>query len=202
MSKLLLLRRRGMMTAQGGGGLPQGYTLLQYVTNPNSAYIQTNVVLAKDDTIELKFNVVNHTESRFCFRCEKDENASARSFAIGYAGSECYMNQYKNIFPARTGITTLRYENYVWTHIEWNRTYNASGETYGLPLKPMTMFAIITNGTPTNFFTDALYYMKVEGKCDFVPVISPNNEVGFYDLIGRVFYGSANAASFVAGPIA
>lgn len=198
----LLIRRRGMMGAQGGGGLPQGYTLLQYVTNPNSAYIQTNVVLAKTDTIELKFNVVNHSGSRFCFRCEKDADASGYNFSIGYAGAECYLNQHVRIFASRTGITTLRYENYIWTHIEWNRTYNASGETYGLPLKPMTMLAIVTNGTPANFFPDEFYYMKVEGKCDLVPVISPNNEVGFYDLIGRIFYGSANAASFVAGPTA
>ncbi len=34
---------------------------------------------------------------------------------------------------------------------------------------------------------------------DLVPCISPNNEVGMYDMIGEQFYGNSGSGAFTAG---
>lgn len=59
--------------------------------------------------------------------------------------------------------------------------YNRGGETIQYPCRGIAMSKFI-----------------IKNKWHGIPCISPNNEVGMFDIINKVFHGSENSEKFIA----
>ncbi len=195
--------------------VPKGYTKLQYIssTNNGNQYIDLGIklydVLNKDYDIAIKFIIdTTNTEGQATiFNCQDPNNSpwpgtyirknnSGSNITGRYIGGSAKDNtigQLGNIIELP--VQTAPNKNVT------NLNNNNSTHQYGAGL--FCSFSD-TNNTPQRYCNGTIYYFKlfVEGTLvrDMVPCKNPNDVVGMYDVVNRVFYSSPNGAAFVAGP--
>lgn len=178
-----------ILALMGGSGLPDGYTLLEYIQASGSQYIDTGIIPTNHQT-EIKFDMMDYKDNDHLFGTSADYRkysftSYANEFRSGINGVEI------TIAPWSTGVHTLLYNTIDNYGIYLDGKLYSSG----------TLCASTTNLTlcrrGTNGLTGRIYYAKITDRSsgllvrDFVPCISPDGVYGLYDLINAQFYGGS-----------
>lgn len=204
-------RRRLMMLRKSEGGLPSGYTRLNYLESTGTQYINTGVIANQDTGIEMKYEVTKiQSNLRYALvPFGAREAYQKRQFVIFSPVNAsnlvhyCYGNDFR---AAGTSLSVNKAVNVsirgnIWKTSLFEHTFAKSVfETpYNLSLftancKPVSGF----NGCLKIYFTQI--YDKDKLIKDFIPAkrIS-DNEVGMYDKISRKFFINQGTGEFLYG---
>lgn len=213
----------GQISTGGGGGgdephtLPSTYTRLSYIENPlgNTAYINTGVAESLRPLYTIDFMTYDDFNST-TFGCilgarqasnNNDWQLStwADSSKIGgllrLGGTN---NQYSAYIPAKNTRFTASLTS--TAYIVDSTTYSVNRSTSISYSYNLYVFALNQANSAVQNGHGRLYSLKMYYGShwirDFVPCKNASNVVGMYDLITETFYGSANSATFTAGPVA
>lgn len=193
------------------GLLPAGYTQLEYIENPSTAYIDTGIVYNEGDypTIDIEFLLTEANKTHCSAVTGMYRNSGGTkhlaievfkqnvyltlnkndSFAdVPYDGSKCHV-----VLNANNG-------SFINEQLMDFGYYALSVTSYSIPLftrKPGT--APLNLEVFKGKVYRAKYYRNGEIIRDFIPCKNPQNVVGMYDIANDVFYQSASSTAFVAG---
>lgn len=198
--------RRRYMGAKGGG-LPAGYTQVEYIQNTSNAYINTGVKAT--GTTRFMFHFIDEgadgsNSSRWMFGCTNLVSLTGTYFigmrsvysqhygryATGehsfgnISAGEKIINLTGNVLQIKVGASSY---NYTFTEA----TFTSTGTIMLLANTQNNKVVLPTHGK--------ILSATIDDVRNFVPCINPNNVVGLYDTIGRQFYSSPNGTAFIAG---
>jgi len=167
--------------------LPERYTEVQYISNPNLTYIWDF------GTPLVTFN--NNYRTELDIELDFDKITSKTYFIFGN-----YLMYYTGNFPSRSyaiyntiscGKDTS--DNLIHLYIQY-------GYTAGSITVPGLNSFVLNNGR-LNIIVDIP--KSIISVNDYVPCINPDGTVGIYDIVNNKFYTSYDTAKvFVAGPAA
>lgn len=191
--------------------LPEGYQRLAYISGSedgdNGGYINTGIIPSDDMGYQITFSRTDITSDKSLFGCRKD-GGSNRCF-IGVISRTFYVG-WNTIMTSKPSITADVFHT-AKVNLYNDRKYSLdNGTEYDIASTLVTIgkpFILIgTYGTSAIAprlvsMSDALFTRGSDIIAHFIPCISPNNEVGAYDIIGESFYGSGNANALIAGPV-
>lgn len=189
-----LIRRRSLMAENSI--LPQGYTEISLLTNPDTAYFDTGVVRGLNALVKIVTSIRWNT---------------LRTAALMFSDYGVYIGSRADgrWYNANTSATSLIAQTGVLYNVIMERistteqilTVNGSSVTtqrqQGVQ-KNIQMFNIDGTATykcqcsmgRTQIFLDGVLVR------DFVPCINPNNVYGMYDLTTSAFYSSQDSVQF------
>ena len=202
----LLIRRRGMMQARGGGGiLPQGYTLLTAVYGlTNGARFVIVPSVNNNVEIEVVAKKGSFTNYSAFFGNYVDENHNSFRLICATNNRTLYANANMRTSSPNSGTvdTVLNWHTYIvkratgGTYLSINGVSTVGGTATGITnLSSIYLNASSGNAIPSTVET---YFSSVIVKSsgtiirDYYPCIDPNNIVGFYDIVREVFDTSEN----------
>lgn len=216
---ILQIPRRGMMGSAGGGELPQGYTKINYLSNPNGAYIDTGTPLVNGCKITVAFNADNLKGSNddcyiYGWRYSGDYSKSnqlginqygnttyvcAGTSSIAHANKWSTLADTTIVFDAIAGVMTVN-----GTNLSCNYANGAAFDTNGSSVYNPYLFAFNARGNAVSIHKKVkLYRYSVERNGAYeqymIPCIDPNGVYGLYDTARKVFLTSANAKTFYGG---
>lgn len=184
-------------------GLPPGYKRLEYIRATGTQYINTGLKLASTDYIMARFKNTSASGVGGIYGIYKTGESTALYANGTYYGYDASNNK------VNTGVSV---------DTDWHNVTHAFGygvlildETY-TTFAPFTftntnncpLFARTYNNAIGYYFSGDIAYWQVYRNddlyMDLIPCISPNNEVGMYDMISGTFYGNSGSGSFTAGP--
>lgn len=195
--------------------LPQGYKRIQYIENNQFSYINTGIVLNWNYSFGVNFMPLNNPSRWvlfFGFRSNPWSIQNQLNYYIGagfswdYTGTDGAettikpaINQWYDVCCNIVDNTKILKVNNVTTYTIQNVT-----TPQGTPLTAY-LFGSNVNGTANNrtqklrlksaWIKNGNQYLR-----NFIPCISPENEVGLFDLVSQQFFGSGNSNKFIAGP--
>ena len=204
-----LLCRRAMIAAGGGsptpptpGRLPSGYTEVEYIQNTTTAYIDTGIV----PTCTWKIKAVANEQPSSVGIVLGTKTSSGHwvgATTNGYwgTGNTNYIAGYGNTNESE--LTVVVNGNSVVFSVGTASTKNASASS--TINTSVWLFAASPTSTNTFPFLGKMIGDVVATRSGVeifhgVCCISPNNEVGLYDLISSSFFGSSSEGTFTAGP--
>lgn len=188
MGHCLFLRKGNVHTAPYVG-LPAGYTQLKYVQGTGTQYLDTGVTVNKSDT------------------CKLELTADLVS-SDNYAGCNGYMQFQAKVGGGTKSEIVVDYANITETiSVNGTQVSTSDWSSYGGTNVKLGLFRLgDTNngwysGSPQSgkIYAAKVYKAGVVIR-EFVPCTTPDNEVGFYDIRNRQFYGNAGTGMFSAGP--
>ena len=172
--------------------LPSGYTVLEYIENTGTQYIDTGLIVNKTDSYEMI--LITHLAN--------NDN---------YAGANGYLQFQANIGNNKKSKINIKYMNKIETifvddqqvsSTNWSTSYNGTNVKLGL-------FKLgDTNNTWSSLTGQSgkLYSCKILNNNNlirnFVPCKNTSGILGLYDTVNNVFYTNAGMGTFTAGPIA
>ena len=184
--------------------LPQGYTEVEYIQNTTDAYIDTGIAPSCTWTFKA---MASSTPSSIGIIIGTKTSTGHWIGALtnGYWGtgnsSGNYISGYTNISESQLSVVvneksivysvgsssskTKSADAAINTSV-WLFSASPSSSTY-YPFLGRIIGDVVATRSGNEIF---------HGVC----CISPNNEVGLYDLISRTFLGSASSGTFTAGP--
>lgn len=192
------MRRRMMLE----NGLPSGYTKLEFIYNPSSAYIDSGVQRDAYTKCAMDINLGNQSTTYVpifgCRNAPRDGSAKclyiqAQKFYINYGTYDgtsgiAYTLGSKSHVELINGVYTFDDKEYKSTTELTKTTSNNCG-----------IFKIIGD-TPTSKTLKLFYFKMWNGDTlirNFIPARRKSDSVvGLYDLIGRKFYSSASNIAF------
>lgn len=180
--------------------LPAGYTRLEYIMNSNGGYIDTGIYLNQDDHIIADYGLTS-TASRDRWLFGAVTSGNARFWANLYGGANMAVYaRHGTIVPGSSKPTMghLEVKNRIWTYPGTTGTVDATNCGTFTTASTIYLFDVPTHAYPATDQKLSRFY--VEGKFNGYACISPNNEVGLYDLVSQTFFKSATGSVFVAGP--
>lgn len=199
--------------------LPQGYTLLEYISNGvnREPFINTNIMSNGNDVYEIDFSLNLASDTRCVFGGRIGPTSNGRALwltpNIFYPQYENYEYRYRpiqNISPE----VDIRYQykssgplseiNIYGDSQKYYSDYE-SAETYdGGQIIIFGVANVATRDTRTAYMK--VYSFRITRDdtviMNLVPCINPNNEIGMYDTVSKTFFGNAGTGEFIAGPIA
>lgn len=207
------------MAASGGGELPQGYTKISYLSNPNGAYIDTGTPLANGCKITVAFNadkLTNPNDDRFVYGWRYSGNYAA-TYQVGisqhgfdtyvFAGTSslAHRNEWSTladttiVFDAITGVMTVN-----GTNLSCNYANGAAFDLNGSSVYNPFLFAFNDRGNALSIHKKVkLFCYSVERNGAYeqymIPCIDPNGVYGLYDTARKIFLTSANSNTFSGG---
>lgn len=213
-------RRRLMMFKKSGGGLPEGYTAVEYIQNLVTGfkeyYFDTEIIATQNTVVEAKYAAkllnptgyflfgsrLNSNTSRFFGYL--DSNSGGRNiFAYGHGSAE------SNVGVLNDQIIICKYSADGVVKMDENgnilktatvATSNDFTTPHGLLL--CQCWSGNTVSANRDFMGD-IYYVKIyDGENlvrDFLPCLDADGKPCFYDLIGRKPYYNQGSGSFTWG---
>jgi hypothetical protein len=191
------------------GGLPTGYTLLDYVESNGSTpigdkYVDTGVVpLTSDFSVAMKVQSTGGTSAENWFMTVNHAIPNG-------AGNYLQFGTWSSKFATHlSGV--LVDGNTTATNNVINVTLSVSGATVSLTgdATYSGTNAYFQSGIYRNYPITVLcgnwrcygcqVYLAGDIVRDYVPCINPSGEVGLYDKVGKAFYGNAGTGAFTAG---
>lgn len=189
------------------GGLPAGFTQLQYVSTDSTAYVDTEVEGAVDLEVLIKFYCSSFIQYGAIYGNYLDENHNCCRTILANANA-LYVGGGANLSQRVNGFSTLNihtlsvsktsaYLNGTRTAISAaSKTANTTKICLGnrSVTAPVTRdlglriysFKIAKNGTPV---------------LNYVPCVRDSDSIaGFYDLVAGAFVRSTSGTDFTAGP--
>ena len=198
------MRRRLMMLKKSGGGLPEGYTALEYIQSSGSQYIDTGRKLTQDSDITIDFSIVGEIK-RDAGVFGSRESASKNNLTlfqnmdpIVFTGD---FSEYKNHrFSVTSSLerTKIRMNKAgVWVNDilkkSWSDVADFETPTNGL------IFDVGNNNWSGNKAVMRLYSYTDGSVQQLVPCLDANGVPCLYDLIGRTTLYNQGTGSFTWG---
>ena len=184
--------------------LPAGYTEVEYIENTTTAFINTGIIYPCTWTITAQANAVPAT-NQILVGSKTSAGHYVGAITNGYWGTTTNASYYIAGYPntARTQLTITINRKSVEFSAEDSatKTHNATSNID----TAIWLFAASKTASSTYPFIGKVYGDVVgvkEGVEVFrgVPCTDPNGVAGLYDLVSEAFFGSANTATFAAGP--
>jgi hypothetical protein len=192
---------RSISGGGGGGVLPPGYTLLEYIKSSGTQHINTKFVPNSNSrvVVTVKF--------------DSDPTTHAGLFGSRTGTKEqfwCYYRYNDFTFAARYGtnpdikISAKPKEKNV---VEMDRNtlvvngevVEGSAQTFAGPYE-LYLFSVNQSGATQNTASFRLYSCRIYDNNvlvrDYLPCRNPENEVGLYDTVTEEFYGNAGEGAF------
>ena len=199
-----MTRRRLMMLKKLGGGLPEGYTAVDYLQSSGSQYINTGRKLTQDSDITIDFSIVgeiNRNAGIFGSR----ESASKNNLALFQITSPNTFNgdfsEYLNHrFTAASSLERTKIQINkagVWVNDilkkSWSDVADFETPTNGL------IFDVGNNNWSGNKAVMRLYSYTDGDAQRLVPCLDANGVPCLYDLIGKTALYNQGSGSFTWG---
>lgn len=190
------------------GGLPYGYTELEYIESSGTQYIDTGFKPNQNSRIVIKFQLLSAPSTTWIFGA-RNSNTDATMGVFWYTNTTTWCADYdgnsqRYNFPSSIGATDLIFVDYNKNTISLNDNNHIFSERTFQNANTLAMLAISTAGTITNFARAKLFQCAIYDNDtlirDYVPCKTENAEVGLYDLVNGIFYGNSGTGTFSAGP--
>lgn len=195
--------------------LPTGYTLVEYIENVSSAYINTGVNAANDIGIHIEYED-NYTYGSSSNYVVGARATSSSTILIGISGSSSgnTSNISYNGSSVNLGVTRSKGKKYVVdlqadsTGLDYRYVIDGSESKTGRITKtlsatstPICLFGFNSSNIKKNTRINRCYITDGDDVVRyFLPCKNASNVVGLYDCVNEVFYGSSNSYTFTAGP--
>ena len=197
-------RRRLMALKKSGGGLPEGYTAVDYLQSSGTQYIDTGRKLTQDSDITIDFSIVGELYKNagiFGSRQSAYENnlamfqtTSPNIFAVDFSEYPKYrftmdssLNRTK-IRANKTGVWVNDIIKRVWSDVA-----NFETPTNGL------IFDVGNNNWTGNKAIMRLYGYADGNAQKLVPCLDANGVPCLYDLISKTAFYNQGSGSFTWG---
>ena len=209
------MRRRLMAFEKSGGGLPEGYTAVNYLQSSGAQWINTEYILQSSDTVELKAEYVqrgslNYSAAYFCgsditfrkgFSIAEDTKANGIRDVFGGAvirsgvspeiGTEFVVVSSISLLRVVVGetITEIPKGAHTYTPVNW----------------PVYLFTTNRNGTAFDgAFIGKIYYAKItngqgEMTLNCIPCLDADGVPCLYDLVSKKALYNIGTGSFTWG---
>lgn len=204
--------------------LPRGYTELEYISNPSTAYINTGVGYSSTDNIVVHADNVTYSDNHYVgiFGTARAVSGTWHRSALVYDGQSfgtyqvLFGQSQQNLASSHMPISSTTIDvafrddnqSVSITNNGVTTVYTTSfTESQAVQLYSVMLFTYNRNGSPATFylvgnignFSLIQNGLKV---IDYVPAQRDSDGViGMYDLISNTFKVSSDAVQFVAGPI-
>ena len=198
------MRRRLMMLKKSGGGLPSGYTAVEYIQSSGSQYIDTGRKLTQDSDITIDFRIVgeiNRNAGIFGSRESASKNNLAmfqttqpNAFTVDF--SEYRQHRYQTASSLeRTKIRMNKAGVWVNDILQksWSDVADFETPTNGL------IFDVGNNNWSGNKAVMRLYSYTDGDAQQLVPCLDADGVPCLYDLIGRTTLYNQGSGSFTWG---
>lgn len=201
------------------GDLPEGYTRLQYITNPGKAYLDLpgpwNMQSNLNRNINFDFQILEEGKTsvaRYMLHSYGDDSNRAQPFDL-FFGFEDTNNQGHFDVSTRAGpsasaqYTRLNmgnytiYDRFVLNMFAGTAKLNNISSYLKNSISTTGGIRIFSLSVPDkiNFYSFSVE-MNKEPECLLIPCINPSGKVGVYEAVWKRFYSSASEIEFVAGP--
>ena len=209
------MRRRLMAFEKSGGGLPEGYTAVNYLQSSGTQWINTEYILRSSDTVELKAEYIrkgslNYTTAYFC----GSDIAFDRGFSVsedtqGYGIRDVFgsLITRSGAFPeVGTEFVVVSSISLLRVVVGETITEVPKGEQTYTPLNwPVYLFTTNRNKTASNAaFIGKIYYAKItngqgEMTLNCIPCLDADGVPCLYDLISKKALYNIGTGSFTWG---
>ena len=197
-------RRRLMMLKKSGGGLPEGYTALEYIQSSGAQYIDTGRKLTQDSDITIDFKIIGEI------------GRDAAIFGSRESASKNNLTLFQNISPNAFNVDFSEYQKHRFTaasslertKIRMNKTGAWVNDILQKSWSDVADFETPTNGlifdVGHNNWTGRKAIMQLYSYTDgdaqrLVPCLDANGVPCLYDLIGKTALYNQGAGSFTWG---
>ena len=179
-------------TPPSPGGLPAGYTELEYIENTGGSYLTTTIVPTATTGILAKYTSTNNNDR--CIIGLREDSSTNSRFLLGKATNNYYgWGSYTAwSYQTKAVIGSLNWLNdgkaIVYDHSE---VQQKSANLSTLPFTPVSTIGIFKGGGYyTNIWLGKIYYVKFSSGStitnNFVPAKHDSTgEVGLYDIVGN-----------------
>lgn len=199
-----MTRRRQMMLKKSSGGLPEGYTALEYIQSSGTQYIDTGRKLTQDSDITIDFSIVGEIKR------------DAGVFGSRESASKNNLTLFQNMDPIVFTGDFSEYKNHRFsvtsslerTKIRTNKAGVWVNDILKKSWSDVADFETPTNGlifdVGNNNWTGRKAIMRLYGYTDgdaqqLVPCLDANGVPCLYDLIGKTALYNQGAGSFTWG---
>lgn len=188
--------------------LPEGYTELQWISNPSTAYIASGINATVSSTIRIKARLTNSSTSAILSTTRSGSNGPRFSLATNamYISSTTSDSRTISFGLTKNSIYEIEYDNGTITYHNLTSgsvtNYTFGGTGTGNVWANFNLFRQ-AYGRAFNFVGDIFEFEVEDGytHAHFIPCINEGGVVGMFDIINSNFYNSANSISFIAGDI-
>ena len=197
------MRRRLMMLKKSGGGLPSGYTAVDYLQSSGTQYIDTGRKLTQDSDITIDFMIVGE-KYRSAGIFGSRESASKNNLTLFLDNDARFIvdfSEYQNhrfITAASLERTKIRMNKAgAWVNDilkkSWSDVADFETPTNGL------IFDVGNNNWTNNKAVMRLYSYTDGYAQQLVPCLDANGVPCLYDLIGKTTLYNQGTGSFTWG---
>lgn len=197
-------RRRLMMFKKSGGGLPEGYTALEYIQSSGTQYIDTGRKLTQDSDITIDFMIVG------------EKNRDAAIFGARESASKNNLGLFQNKNPNVFSGDFSKYPEYRFQtasslnriKIRMNKTGAWVNDILKKSWSDVANFETPTNGlifdVGNNNWTGNKAVMRLYSYTDgsaqqLVPCLDADDVPCLYDLISKTAFYNQGSGSFTWG---
>lgn len=204
--------------------LPSGYTELEYISNPSTAYINTDVRYSSTDEVVVHIDKLSFVGTSYIgiFGTARAVGNTWHRSSLAYDGNgvgtyqvlfgQYQMNLASGHMPTSDVAIDAMFsdgsQSVSITDSGTTRSYTTSfTELQSVSLPPMMLFNYNRNGVPSSYYlvgSVGEFSVKINSvdSIDYVPAQRDSDGiVGMYDLISNTFKVSSDTVQFVAGPI-
>ena len=197
------MKRRLMAFEKSGGGLPEGYTALEYIQSSGTQYIDTGRKLTQDSDITIDFSIVG-TIKRSAGIFGSRESASKNNLALFQDVTDILAGDFseyqKHRFTTASSLerTKIRMNKAgVWVNDilqkSWSDVADFETPTNGL------IFNVGNNNWTNNKAVMRLYSYTDGSAQQLVPCLDADGVPCLYDLISKTTLYNQGAGSFTWG---
>ena len=193
-----------MAFEKSGGGLPEGYTAVEYIQSSGTQYIDTGRKLTQDSDITIDFMIVG-TKNRNAGIFGSRQSARKNNLALSQDGGSNYFAGDFSEYPKYRFTMALTLERTkirmnkagVWINDilqkSWSDVANFKTPTNGL------IFDVGNNNWTGNKAIMRLYSYTDGSVQQLVPCLDADGVPCLYDLIGKTALYNQSAGSFIWG---
>ena len=217
MRRMMMMFTRPVDSGGGGGGgddptptsrLPEGYTELEWISNPSTAYIVTGTNTSVSSKLRIKARWTSNSLSAILSTTRSGSNGPRLSLTTNamYISSTTSDSKTISFVLTKNSIYEIEYDNGTITYHNLTSgsvtNYTFGGTGTGNVWVNFNLFRQ-AYGSAFSFVGDIFEFELEDGNTHIhlVPCINNSNVVGMYDIIGKTFHSSANSTSFRAGNV-
>ena len=208
-----MTRRRLMMLKKSGGGLPEGYTAVNYLQSSGAQWIEMGVAPNQNTKAVLKIKIDKFTDngaSLIGSRTDANPNNQFMTYLDGYGGTRfLFRMDGQPQAISWTGLTTDKIYTVTLSGTEmkaeledgttvFSKTFSVSDFT-----STVTMALFRAKGVGGTYFQGRIYsckhYSGDELIQDFVPCLDAEGVPCMYDLISKTAFYNQGTGSFTWG---
>lgn len=190
----------GRLEALEGGGLPTGYTPLEYIQSSGTQYIDTGFTPDQNTRIVMDVQATAVKASSGFFGART--STSANMFVFFMISATTIRSDFGTSKETVTVTSTL--ERFI---LDKNKETTTFGEYSAINTASdfvapcaLALLAVNTTGTVSNYISARLYSCEIYNNGslirDFVPCKNPDGAYGLYDKVNKQFYGNAGTGAF------